>query len=528
VSSDQPELSGPDFSQGIPFESIPDGGMIGGHAAGKPVLVARRGNDVFAIGASCTHYGGPLADGLMVGDTVRCPWHHACFSLRTGEAVRAPALNPVAVWNTGREGNLVTVTSENPAADGATRVGNRAPPEPQPASILIVGAGAAGNAAAEMLRRDGYAGKVTMVGGDESVPYDRPNLSKDYLAGNAPEDWIPLRAPEFYDEHRIELIRGVTVTTIDSSARTATLSNGEVKSFDRLLLATGSEPVKLPIAGADLPHVHYLRTLVDSRSIIEGAKASEKAVVIGASFIGLEVAASLRARGLSVNVVAPEEIPLSRVLGPELGAFILKTHEHKGVTFHLGRTAGGITETAVKLDDGTSLPADLIVVGVGVRPLTSLAESAGASLDKGVLVDEFMETTVPGIFAAGDIARFPDPRTGDRIRIEHWVVAERQGQAAARNMIGMREAYRSAPFFWSNHYDAVAITYVGHAEKWDKVRVAGSIDDGDCLVGYQAGERILAVAAMGRAKASLEAEVAMENEDWKGIDAVFTREESSE
>lgn len=528
MSSDKPELTGPDFSQGIPFESIPDGGMLGGHAAGKAVLVARRGNEVFAVGASCTHYGAPLADGLLVGDTVRCPWHHACFSLRTGEAVRAPALNPVAVWRTEREGNVVKVTSENPAADGATRMGNRTPPEPQPTSIVIVGSGAAGNAAAEMLRRDGYSGKVTMVGGDESVPYDRPNLSKEYLAGNAPEEWIPLRPPEFYDEHQIELIRGITVTTIDSSARKAMLSNGEVKSFDRLLLATGSEPVKLPIAGADLPHVHYLRTLADCKAIIEAAKASEKVVVIGASFIGLEVAASLRARGLSVNVVAPEDVPLGRILGPELGAFIRKTHEHKGVTFHLRRTAGEITETAVKLDDGTSLPADLIVVGVGVRPLTSLAQSAGASIDKGVVVDELMETTVPGIFAAGDIARFPDPRTGDRIRIEHWVAAERQGQIAARNMLGIREAYRSAPFFWSNHYDVAAITYVGHAEKWDKIRVAGSIGDGDCLIGYQVGDRILAVAAMGREKASLEAEVAMENGDWAGIDAVFSREESRE
>lgn len=520
MSAGQSELSGPDLTQGIPFDSIPDGGMVGGHAAGQPVLVARQGAEVFAIGASCTHYGGPLDHGIVVGDTVRCPWHHACFSLRTGEAVRAPALNPVAVWKTEREGNLVKVTSEIPATDGATAVHRPALPEPQPNSILIIGAGAAGNAAAEMLRREGYSGTLTMIGGDESVPYDRPNLSKDYLAGNAPEEWIPLRPAEFYQQHAIELIRGVTITGIDASKRTATLSTGEAKRFDRLLIATGSEPVRLPIPGADKPHVHYLRTLADSRSIIEAAKTAKSAVVIGASFIGLEVAASLRTRGLSVDVVGLEKMPLERVLGPELGAFIQKTHEAKGVTFHLGQSSREIGATSVTLDNGSILPADLVVIGVGVRPLTALAETAGAAVDKGVVVNEFLETSVPGIFAAGDIARFPDPRSGESIRIEHWVVAERQGQIAARNMIGLRQPYDSAPFFWSNHYHT-AITYVGHAAKWDEIRIAGDIDRHDCLVGYRLGERTLAVAAMGRAKASLEAEVAMERSDWQALDALF-------
>jgi NADPH-dependent 2,4-dienoyl-CoA reductase/sulfur reductase-like enzyme/nitrite reductase/ring-hydroxylating ferredoxin subunit len=526
VSADQPELSGPDLSQGIPFDSIPDGGMIGGHAAGQSVLVARAGDEIFAIGASCTHYGAPLAEGLVVEDTVRCPWHHACFSLRTGEAIRAPALNPVSVWKTERAGDLVKVVSETPAADGATPVEKRRPAAPQPASIVIIGAGGAGNAAAEMLRRNGYRGKVTMVGGDESVPYDRPNLSKDYLEGNAPEEWIPLRPPEFYEQHDIDLIRGVTVTAIDASRKTATLSNGDVKEFDRLLLATGSEPVKLPVPGADGPRVRYLRTLADSRSIIEAAKSSRNAVVIGSSFIGLEVAASLRTRGLAVDVVAPENLPLERVLGPELGAFVRKKHESKGVTFHPGRSATEITATHVTLDDSTTLPADLVVVGIGVRPVTSLAEKAGIAVENGVIVNEFMETSMPGVFAAGDIARFPDSRTGQSIRIEHWVVAERQGQAAARNMIGMREPYDSAPFFWSSHYHE-AIRYVGHAPKWDEILIAGSVEAGDCLVGYRLGGKTLAVAAVGRDKESLQAEVAIERSDWKALDSLLEEKRRS-
>jgi NADPH-dependent 2,4-dienoyl-CoA reductase/sulfur reductase-like enzyme/nitrite reductase/ring-hydroxylating ferredoxin subunit len=494
--------------------------MIGGHADGQAVLIARQGNELFAIGGQCTHYGAPLADGLVVGTTVRCPWHHACFDLRTGEAVKAPALNPVSKWEIIRDGNTVKVAKEIPAPDGATPIGQRKPIMDAPESIVIIGAGAAGNAAAEMLRREGYGGSITMIGRDDSVPYDRPNLSKDYLAGNAPEEWIPLRPPEFYDEHKIELIRDAEVESVDPKSRSVKLSNGESRSFDKLLLATGAEPVKLPIPGNDLKHVHYLRTLRDSRAIIAAADKSKRAVVIGASFIGLEVAASLRARGLSVDVVAPEKIPLERVLGPQIGSFVRKIHEGEGVTFHLGHTSKEIRSDSVVLEDGSSLPADIVVVGVGVRPLISLAEKAGAQIDKGVSTNEFLETSLSGVFAAGDIARYPEPRSGENVRIEHWVVAERQGQTAARNMLGRNEPFSSVPFFWSNHY-STAMTYVGHAEKWDEILIDGNVDDGDFLAGFRLGERILAVAASGREKASLEAEAHMERSDWSALSNMF-------
>ena len=507
--SGETQLSGPDLAQGVALTELPDGGQILGHSGGEPVLVVRRGEEIFAIGANCTHYGGPLAEGVMVGDSVRCPWHHACFSLRTGEALRAPALNPVACYKVERDGDRFIVREK------AEAVPQRQASGPDP--VVIVGAGAAGNAAAEALRREGYPGRIVMIGPEDEVPYDRPNLSKDYLAGNAPEEWIPLHPRDFYDEKKIELMLGAEVKAIDPRAKTVTLADGRSISWGALLLATGAEPIHLPIPGADLPHVHVLRSLADSRSIIAAAKGAKRAVVIGASFIGLEVAASLRAREVEVTVVAPEDRPLVKILGPELGDFIRSLHAEHGVTFRLGRKPAAITKDEVRLDDGAALPADLVVMGVGVKPRVALAEAAGLTVDNGVVVDEHLRTSAPGVFAAGDIARFPNPYLGERIRVEHWVVAERQGQVAAKNILNRGERYDDAPFFWSQHYD-VSISYVGHAAKWDAIEVAGSIPEKSAVVTYRAGGRIAAVATIFRDRESLEAEIAMEAGDAAAVE----------
>jgi apoptosis-inducing factor 3 len=520
MSEQSQDLAGPDLAAGVPISSIPENGMLSGHAQGKPVVVAKHGADIFAISAQCTHYGGPLGEGLRVGETVRCPWHHACFSLRTGEALAAPALNPVSTWEIQRDGETVKVVRENAAPDGATPRPDTTSSPSHPKSILIIGAGAAGNSAAEMLRREGFQGEVTMVGADPDVPYDRPNLSKDYLAGTAQEEWIPLRSEDFYRDHRIELIRDVRVDSLDVKSRVAQLSSGKTKEFDKLLIATGSDPIKLPLPGSDSPHVHYLRTLGDSNSIIEAAKSAKHAVVIGSSFIGLEVAASLRARGLEVDVVGLETLPLERVLGPQLGGYVKTLHESKGVTFHLEQTATSISADSVTLKSGDVIQADLVVIGAGVRPSISLAEKSGIRTDKGVVVNEFLETSVPGIYAAGDIARFPDPISGAAIRVEHWVVAERQGQTAAKNMLGAGEKFSTPPFFWSNHYDS-SILYVGHAEKWDSVAVAGDVGSGDCAVAFNSAGKTLAVATVNRPMASLEAEAAMERGDQKALDELM-------
>jgi NADPH-dependent 2,4-dienoyl-CoA reductase/sulfur reductase-like enzyme len=381
-------------------------------------------------------------------------------------------------------------------------------PRSSPASVVIIGAGAAGNAAAEMLRREGYDGPITLIGADEFLPYDRPNLSKDYLAGTAPEEWIPLRSADFYREQRIDTVTNTSVTAVDPKAKQVTLSDGRSLGHGSLLLATGAEAVRLEIPGDDLPHVCYLRTLTDSRRIIAKAKNAKRAVVIGASFIGLEVAASLRERKLEVAVVSKGPLPLEKVLGRELGNLIRETHEAHGVKFHLERTPAGIQDRFVRLDDGTILDCDLVVIGIGVRPNTALAEKAGIATDNGVLVDEFLETNAPGVFAAGDIARWPDPRAG-RIRVEHWVVAERQGQTAARNILGAREPFIAPPFFWSNHFD-VAIRYVGHGSRDDRAVVSGDLEAKDASVIFRAGDKVTAVASIGRDLENLKAEAALE------------------
>jgi NADPH-dependent 2,4-dienoyl-CoA reductase/sulfur reductase-like enzyme/nitrite reductase/ring-hydroxylating ferredoxin subunit len=496
-------LQGPDFAAGIDPETMVDGKLLG-YVGDEQVLLVQGDSGLFAIGAFCTHYHGPLADGLVVGDSIRCPWHHACFDLRSGEATRAPAFGPVECWKVERRSEKIFVREKAAVPSRKTR-----PLSGMPDRIVIVGGGAAGFAAAEMLRRESFAGNIVMLSQEAEAPVDRPNVSKDYLAGNAPEDWMPLRPDDFYRDEGIDLRLGTEAHSIDTGARQVILKDGETVRYDRLLLATGAEPRRLMVPGADLPHVHTLRTLADSRAIIAAAGDARHALVVGASFIGLEVAAALRARGIEVHVVAPEAVPMERVLGPELGRFIRVLHEDHGVIFHLGEEAGSIEKDYVLLKSGARLPADLVVVGVGVNPRLVLAERAGLKMDRGVVVDRYLETSVPGIYAAGDIARWPDPHSGTAIRVEHWVVAQRQGQTAARNMLGFRESFDAVPFFWSKHYD-VPVNYVGHAEHWDEIAVHGDIAAKDCLLEYRSKGRVLAIASIFRDVDSLKAELVLE------------------
>jgi NADPH-dependent 2,4-dienoyl-CoA reductase/sulfur reductase-like enzyme/nitrite reductase/ring-hydroxylating ferredoxin subunit len=505
MAEDQAKPAGPDLTQGIPLADLADGAMLVGHVGDEEVLLARQGREVFAVGAHCTHYHGPLAEGLLVDGTVRCPWHHACFSLRTGEAVRAPALSPLDCWSVQQRDGKIFVTEKKPASRPALRAATAEPP----GRIVIVGGGAAGFAAAEMLRRRQYRGSIVMLSDDDAAPVDRPNLSKDYLAGNAPEEWVPLRSDDYYAENAIDLRLRINVAAIDPRKREVQLSDGGSVPYDRLLLATGAEPIRLNIPGAGEPHVHTLRSLADSRAIIERAKVAPRAVVIGASFIGLEVAASLRARKIEVHVVAPEKRPMERILGPDMGDLVRRLHEENGVVFHLEDAPVAIDGKRVRLKSGAALEADLVVMGVGVRPRIELAEKAGLAIDRGVVVNAFLETSAPGVFAAGDIVRWPDARGGEAIRVEHWVVAERQGQTAAQNMLGQREEFDAVPFFWSQHYD-MPINYLGHAERWDELAVDGDIAGKDCLVRYKSKGRTLAVASIFRDVASLREEVALE------------------
>lgn len=505
MSNEAATLSGPDLEQGIDDTDLKEGGLIEGHAHGKQILLARHGGQVFALDARCTHYGAPLADGLIVGDSIRCPWHHACFSLRNGRVDRPPALSPLACYSVSERQGKLRVLDQHAEP--------RTPPVASKLrSVVIVGAGAAGSSAAETLRGAGYVGEITLIGAEDAAPYDRPNLSKDYLAGTAPEEWLPLHPPEYYTEKDINLLLGSRVTRIDTQRRSVSLANGAVLAYDALLLATGARPNELSIPGARLAHVHALRSLADSRRLIASLPAVKRAVLVGAGFISLEVAAALRAREIEVSIVAPEQLPLERVLGAELGAELKRLHEGHGVVFHLGTKPTAIDQDAVVLEDGTRLPADLVVVGIGVRPDVALAEAAGLKVDHGVQVDEFLCTSDPCVYAAGDIARWTDLQRGEQRRVEHWVVAQRQGQVAALNILGREQVFDAVPFFWSVQYD-LTVSFVGHAVGWERVDIDGSIAAHDCAVAFRRGTQTLAVATLGRDQLSLQAETAMEQGD---------------
>ncbi|MCL4636044.1 FAD-dependent oxidoreductase [Burkholderia sp.] len=498
--------SRPDLTQGIALDGLADGAMIEGHVGDAAVLLVRRGDELFAVGAQCPHYGGPLAEGLLVGDTIRCPWHHAAFCLRTGAMERAPALDGLPCWRVERRDGRAVVVDARPAA---------VPPALKatglPASVVIVGGGAAAIAAAVTLRQEGYPHAITLLSADADPPYDRPNLSKDYLAGTAQADWLPLRAPSFYAEQRIDVRCNTRVTRIDPAQRSVELADGGRVDYGALLLATGAEPNKLNVPGADLPHVCTLRSRADCDVLIAKLKTARRCVVVGASFIGLEAAAALRTRGLDVHVVAPDPHPMGRVLGDALGDTIKALHEAHGVVFHLGATPARIGPDSVTLSSGDVLPADVVLVGIGVHPNVELAQDAGLAVERGVTVDRFLQTSAPGIYAAGDIARWPDPLTGQRIRVEHWVVAERQGIVAARNLLGQQRPFDAVPFFWSQHYD-LTLRYVGHAEQWDRVEIDGDLGAHDCSIAYWRGNTRLAVVTIARDLDNLKAEAALERQ----------------
>ncbi|HVY94814.1 MAG TPA: FAD-dependent oxidoreductase [Bryobacteraceae bacterium] len=517
MADEKKPLTGPDLKSGVEFSKLNENEPLLGHYEEEAVLLVRKGDEIFATAATCTHYSGPLAEGLVVDETIRCPWHHARFDLRTGEAIGAPARNPISCYEVERTGGDVRIKAKK-------ETGFRTACPLNPSSVVIVGAGAAGSACAEMLRTKGYSGPITLAGNEPPGPVDRPNLSKDYLAGNAPDEWIPLRPPDYYEEKKIDLLLDDPVARIQPAERKVSLKSGRSLNFGTLLLATGAEPRTLPIPGADLPHVFLLRTLADSNAIIEKAgivkqKQGGPCAVIGSSFIGLEVAASLRARDLDVTVISQDPLPLAKILGDELGRFVQKLHEKHGVKFLFNAKPKALHKDRVELENGKSVDAAIVVLGVGVSPRTSLAEAAGLKVDNGVVVDSELRADAD-IFAAGDVAKYPEPVSGDQTRIEHWVVAQRQGQSAARTMLGIGGPFRDTPFFWSQHYD-VAISYVGHASKWDSCEVLGNLDQSDAAVVYRKGKKVIALATIGRDQLSLKVEAAMEAGDDAAIESAL-------
>ena len=492
---------GPDFSQGVPLASVPSTGVLAGHVDGVAVLLARLGDGVHAVSGTCTHYGAALADGLVVGEEIHCPWHHACFSLRTGAALRAPAFAPLARWTTEVVGDTVFVRAED-----VTPAPTPPRPRSEPERIVIIGGGAAGFAAAERLRTLGYDGALTMLSADDSAPCDRPNLSKDFLAGTAPEDWIPLQGPEFYADRNIELRLRCDVIEIQAAKHQLATASGERIRYDRLLIATGAEPRMLSTPGFDLANVFTLRSLSDARAIIAACANANTVALVGAGFIGMEAASALRARGLAVHVIAPDAIPMERVLGRELGEFVAALHRDNGVVFHLQCTVESFDGKSLTLADGSRVDADIVIVGAGVTPRTTLAAAAAMKVDDGIVVDAFLQTSLADHYAAGDVARYR--HDGEFVRVEHWVHAQRQGQVAAANLLGAQQAFTDVPFFWTHHY-GLDLRYTGHGMGWDEVRADGALSERDYIARFYRKGRVVAAASVGRDLANLEVEAAL-------------------
>ena len=497
---------GPDFSLGVPMSDVPATGVLAGHVDGETVLLSRLDDGIFATGGTCTHYGAPLAEGWVGKGEIRCPWHHACFSLRSGAALKAPAFAPLATWQVETIGDQVFVRGKIDSAGTKTEAVDSTA---HPRRIVIIGGGAAAFAAAERLRGLGFNGSLTMLSADADPPCDRPNLSKDYLAGTAAEDWIPLQADEFYTDRNIDLHLSREVVAIDTAVREVRTRDGQSFDYDALLISTGAEPVRLPLPGFDRPNVFALRSLADARAIIAAAGSAKTVALIGAGFIGMEAAGALRTRGLEVHVVAREEVPMERALGREFGEFITGLHRDHGVYFHLQASPTGFDGEVLTLADGTRIAADLLIVGAGVAPRTALASAAGLAVENGILVDARLQTSVAGIYAAGDVARY---RHGaELVRIEHWVHSQRQGQAAAENMLGADRVFDDVPFFWTHHY-GLDIRYSGHAQGWYEVRIEGALAAQDCTARFFRKGELLAAASVGRDQENLVIEAELQRQ----------------
>jgi 3-phenylpropionate/trans-cinnamate dioxygenase ferredoxin reductase component len=363
-------------------------------------------------------------------------------------------------------------------------------------TFIIVGASLAGAKAAQELRERGFDGRLVLVGSEPDHPYERPPLSKEFVRGEQERDKAFVHDRGFYDEQRIELLTRTTATSIDTARSKLTLENGDVLDYDRLLLATGAEPRRLPVPGANLEGVHYLRTVEDSEVLRERlARGSGRVVVVGGGWIGSEIAASARQKGLEVALVDPLELPAGRIFGPEVGAFYRDVHAQHGVELLLGDGVeafeGDGSVARVKTSSGKTLDCDFVVVGIGVAPRVDLARDAGIEVDDGITVDEHLVSSAPNVYAAGDVAGAWHPFYDQRIRVEHWANALNQGPAAARSMLDDSAPYERLPYFFSDQYD-VGMEYSGHAPDWDEVVFRGDRDGGEFVAFWLKDGRVIA------------------------------------
>lgn len=474
------------------FDELSPGTVRSVEVEGTAILLGRLGNEVFAVGATCPHAGGPLIDGIQREGRVVCPWHKATFCLRTGAVLEPPAVDPLPHFAVRRAGEriLVTLPAEVPAETARSA---------DPRCFVIVGAGAAGAVAAQTLREIGFGGRIVMLDRENRVPYDRTLLSKYVLSGESGAEKSPLQKQSFYRQHQIER-RTAEVMRLDWRNRRVLCADGSALDYDAILLASGGVARRPSIPGAELGNVFLLRSRADADALLAQAERSETAVVLGTGFIGMEVAASLRERGLDVTVIGQETVPFEKQLGVAVGKAFLSLHSRHGVGFRLGRRVaaleGGPHVRSVRLDDGEILAADLVVLGAGIEPATRYAGDLPVESDGGVTVDDQLRAA-ENVYAAGDIARFP--YRGTPIRVEHWRVAEQHGRVAARNMAGQAARYDAVPVFWTIQY-LKRLDYIGHAESWDEIVVYGDLRQPAFLAYYVVNGRVAAAAGFDRDK----------------------------
>ncbi len=478
-------------------DDLADGELKDVRVGDTDVLLARADGQYFAMYPKCSHYSGPLVKGLLNGHRLICPWHNACFDIRDGHRLEAPALNGLPTHEVRIEGDQVFVrlttnkeSIENPLS---------APDDTNPETYVIVGSGGAGAFAAEGMREGGFTGKIVMLTESGEAPYDRPNCSKDYLQGKAPDEWMALRTDEFYTNYGIDVRTNQHVTSLDPVAKTIELASGETLTYNKALVCPGGTPNSLPNLASNLKGVYVLRNLHDSQKLRELGQAGKRVVIIGSSFIGLEGAMSLRKLGSEVRVVGLERVPFEKILGEKVGRVVQGWHEKEGIQFHLGRKVasleGSDTVTAVILDNGERVPADFVLLGLGVKPRTDFLKDITLEKDGGVKTDEHLKIT-DDLYAAGDIAHYPVANGTQRI--EHWKVAGQQGHVAGLNMAGKEEPYQMVPFFWTNQ-QGKRINYIGHTTTVDDVIFEGDPEkDESFLALYIQNGQIKAAAGLKR------------------------------
>ncbi|MGD9630635.1 MAG: FAD-dependent oxidoreductase [Pyrinomonadaceae bacterium] len=494
------------------LSDIGDGEMKEISVEGVEVLLARINGECFAVGAHCTHYGAPLVEGALVGDRIICPWHHACFNAKNGELLEPPALDALPSFPVKIDGDEILITLSDDSSDRGNPGMAERDQGVDDRTIAIIGAGAAGYSAAQALREFKFQGRIVMISREDRSPYDRPNLSKDYLQGRAEPEWMPLRSDDFFEQHEIEMLRPKEVERVDASSKSIEFTDGTRLVYDCLLVASGSSPRRLDLANSDLENIFVLRDFDQADELIKRCETAKRVVVVGASFIAMEAAASLRQRGLEVTVVAPDGIPFERILGDEIGGMFKVLHKGHGVEFRLETSIQGFEQSGEKVDvllgSGERLAADLVLLGIGVVPETGFLSGVEIHQDGSVIVDEFL-CAGEDVYVAGDIATFPDSSTSELIRIEHWRFAMQQGRAAAYNMAhGYKKAFKAIPFFWTTQFDAT-LNYVGHARQWDRILIDGDVDAQEFLAFYFEHDHVKAVAGMGRDRALAIAEEVM-------------------